>query len=92
MAERFNPAPQDKHASDPKTGMTAASEAHQTLDDGLRDTFPASDPVSTIQPVQSRHNAAPPPKPTDYQNPQRRLGIAITGAIVAVLVVIWWVR
>jgi hypothetical protein len=50
---RFNPAPRDKYADD----VTAARPAgpHQTaeeeLDAGLKDTFPASDPVSAAQPA-----------------------------------------
>jgi hypothetical protein len=36
----------------------------------------------------------PRPKQTDYREPERRLGITITGVIVALvlLFVIWWVR
>jgi hypothetical protein len=56
MAEKFNPAPRDKYASDPKPRVVMDQETHRALDDGLRDTFPASDPVSTVQPVQSKHD------------------------------------
>jgi hypothetical protein len=61
MAEKFNPAPRDKYAIDPKPSavkprVVMDRETHRALDDGLRDTFPASDPVSTVQPVQSKHD------------------------------------
>jgi hypothetical protein len=56
MAEKFNPAPPDKYASDPKRGVAMDRETHRELDDGLRDTFPASDPVSAVQPIQSKRD------------------------------------
>ena len=54
MAEKFNPAPHDKHAD--KTGRARAADRdrHQRLDIGLEDSFPASDPVSVAQPAPSK--------------------------------------
>ena len=53
MAEKFNPAPLDKHADKP--GARAADrDRHQRLDIGLEDSFPASDPVSVAQPAPSK--------------------------------------
>jgi hypothetical protein len=51
MAEKFDPAPKDKHAADPKQARKADKEMHGKLDKGLEGTFPASDPVSTVQPA-----------------------------------------
>jgi hypothetical protein len=58
MAERFNPAPHDKHADDPREAARADQEMHARLEAGLIDTFPASDPVSATQP--SLSNTASP--------------------------------
>ena len=57
MAEKFNPAPHDKHAADPREAMSADREAHEKLEKGLVDTFPASDPVSAAQPAPSKIDA-----------------------------------
>jgi hypothetical protein len=54
MAEKFNPAPHDKHAEDPREAMRADRETHEKLEKGLVDTFPASDPVSAAQPAPSK--------------------------------------
>jgi hypothetical protein len=51
MAQTFNPAPYDKHADDLRQAL--AAERHSKLDTGLEDTFPASDPVSAVQPAPS---------------------------------------
>lgn len=59
MARNFNPTAFDKHADDPKTAATADKKARQELDNGLKDTFPASDPVSAAQPAKSKHDANP---------------------------------
>jgi hypothetical protein len=59
MAQKFNPAAIDKHADDPKAAAEANEEARQELENGLKDTFPASDPVSAAQPAKSRHDANP---------------------------------
>ena len=53
MKEKFDPAPKDKHAEDPKQAQKSDKEMHDKLDKGLEGTFPASDPVSSAQPAQS---------------------------------------
>ena len=54
MAKKFNPAPPDKHAEDPRKAMAADRDVHAKLEAGLMDTFPASDPVSAAQPSPSK--------------------------------------
>jgi hypothetical protein len=54
MAEKFNPAPHDKHAADPREAAAADHDIHARLEAGLIDSFPASDPVSAAQPSPSR--------------------------------------
>jgi hypothetical protein len=54
MAEKFNPAPHDKHAANPAAALAADREAHAKLETGLMDSFPASDPVSAAQPSPSK--------------------------------------
>ena len=56
MAEKFDPAPHDKHAADPKEAARADRQVHEDLKAGLVGTFPASDPVSAAQPAKSRHD------------------------------------
>jgi len=56
MAEKFNPAPPDKHAADPNEAAKADAEMHARLEAGLIDSFPASDPVSVAQPAPTRHD------------------------------------
>jgi hypothetical protein len=56
MAERFNPAPHDKHADDLREALAADRDAHR-LQTGLIDSFPASDPVSAAQPAPSKADA-----------------------------------
>lgn len=56
MAE-FNPAPLDRYAEDPKAAAKADRATRKSLDNGLRDTFPASDPVSATQPATSEPDA-----------------------------------
>jgi hypothetical protein len=57
MAEKFNPAPHDKHATDPRSAALADAEMHARLEAGLIDSFPASDPVSATLPTHSvRHH------------------------------------
>jgi hypothetical protein len=56
MAEKFNPAPHDRHAEDPGEAAKADQEMHAKLEAGLIDTFPASDPVSAAQPAPSKHD------------------------------------
>ena len=57
MAEKFNPAPRDKHAADPQEALAADREMHEKLEAGLEHTFPASDPVSAAQPSPSKHDS-----------------------------------
>ena len=54
MAEKFNPAPHDKHADDPREAALADREMRTELEAGLEDSFPASDPVSAVQPARSK--------------------------------------
>jgi hypothetical protein len=58
MAEKFNPAPHDKHADNAREAVLADREIHERLEAGLIDTFPASDPVSAAQPASSKHDRA----------------------------------
>jgi len=62
MAEKFNPAPHDKHAVDPREAARADRDTHAKLEAGLIGSFPASDPVSVAQPSPSKphrpHKAA----------------------------------
>jgi hypothetical protein len=60
MAEekKFNPAPLDKHADDPKQARKADKEMHDALDK-VRATIPASDPVSSTQPAKPKPDADP---------------------------------
>lgn len=57
MAEKFNPAPIDKHAEDPKDAAKKDKATHDELQKGLKGSFPASDPVSATQPAQSKHDS-----------------------------------
>ena len=47
----------DKHAANPKQAQKADKEMHDMLNKGLEGTFPASDPVSTVQPAKSKPDA-----------------------------------
>jgi len=57
MAEKFDPAPHDKYAEDPRKVPSSDQEAK--LQPGLEDSFPASDPASAAQPAPSRHDREP---------------------------------
>ena len=57
MAEKFNPAPIDRHAADPKQVEKVDKEVKDKLDKELEGTFPASDPVSNAQPAKSKSDA-----------------------------------
>ena len=46
----------DKYADNPKDALKADAETDKSLKAGLMDTFPASDPVSEIQPSPSIHD------------------------------------
>jgi len=59
MSKKFNPARIDKHAIDPKDAVKADMETDSELRKGLRDTFPASDPVSVTQPAHIRDDKNP---------------------------------
>lgn len=54
----FDPAPVDKHADPANTGQAPKkqSRADNELEKGLKDTFPASDPVNLAQPARSKHD------------------------------------
>jgi hypothetical protein len=56
MAKKFDPAPHDKHAANPREAQQADREIHEKLEAGLMDSFPASDPVSAAQPAPSKHD------------------------------------
>ena len=58
MAEKFDPAPHDKHAADPNEAANADRRMHEKLKSGLVGSFPASDPPSITQPSPSRHDSA----------------------------------
>jgi hypothetical protein len=67
MAEKFNPAPHDKHADTPSEAAHADQEMHARLEAGLIDTFPASDPVSDTQPSLSK-TASPSVSPSKTED------------------------
>ena len=49
MSEKFDPAPPDPHGEKPeKKGDPKKSQSE--LEKGLEDSFPASDPPSSVQP------------------------------------------
>ena len=54
MAKKFDPAPPDKLAEDPREAARADADTHAKLEEGLIDTFPASDPVSAAQPTPTK--------------------------------------
>jgi hypothetical protein len=54
MAEKFDPAAHDKHAANPREAELADRDVHAKLEAGLVDSFPASDPVSAVQPSPSK--------------------------------------
>jgi hypothetical protein len=56
MAEKFDPAPFDKHAANSNEAAMADRQIHEDLKSGLVGTFPASDPVSAAQPAKTRHD------------------------------------
>jgi hypothetical protein len=66
MTGKFDPAPHDKHAA--KTGDAASREEHGSLDAGLADSFPASDPASAALPSPSKpHRSGTADKPRKGQ-------------------------
>src|SRR5262249_38571535 len=70
MAEKFDPAPHDRHAADPREEALADAEMHARLEAGLIDTFPASDPISAAQPPPSRHDSGRKDTPTAQDTAQ----------------------
>jgi hypothetical protein len=62
MGNKFNPAPPDKYAVDPREAAVADRDIHERLEAGLIETFPASDPVSAVQPASSRADRKGKPK------------------------------
>lgn len=54
MTKKFDPAPKDKLAVDPKKAVKL-DEKLSRLEEGLEETFPASDPISETQPKPSRY-------------------------------------
>jgi hypothetical protein len=56
MAEKFDPAAHDRHAADSREAALADRDIHAKLEAGLVDSFPASDPVSSVQPSPSKHD------------------------------------
>jgi hypothetical protein len=56
MSEKFDPAPHDKHAIDRGEAARADAEMHARLEAGLVGSFPASDPVSAVQPAKTKHD------------------------------------
>jgi hypothetical protein len=56
MAEKFDPAARDRHAVSPREAALADRDIHAKLEAGLIDSFPASDPVSSVQPAPSKHD------------------------------------
>jgi hypothetical protein len=51
---KFDPAPKDRLAEKLGKADKRKSEADKSLEQGLEDTFPASDPVNLTQPPPSR--------------------------------------
>jgi hypothetical protein len=50
MSEKFDSAPADKHADKSSGRDTCGKQARDELERGLKESFPASDPVSSSQP------------------------------------------
>ena len=56
MSQKFDPAAHDRHAVSPREAALADRDIHAKLEAGLIDSFPASDPVSSVQPSPSKHD------------------------------------
>lgn len=52
---KFNPAPKDVHADKPSTKKEDRPK-DDSLNKGLEETFPGSDPVNVTQPAPSKHD------------------------------------
>ena len=57
MNKKFDPAPIDKHAANPKAAEKADKDVHDKLEKGLEESFPASDPPNSTQPAKSKPDA-----------------------------------
>ena len=53
---KFNPAPKDVHADKIGDKDKQKSQTDKSLDKGLEDTFPGSDPVNVTQPAPSKQD------------------------------------
>jgi len=57
MTDKFDPAPFDKHAADPKEALKADLIVDEQLEAGVvGGSFPASDPPSATQPSPSKYD------------------------------------
>ena len=57
MTGKFDPAPLDKHAADPREALNADFMADEQLKAGIvGGSFPASDPPSATQPSPSKYD------------------------------------
>jgi hypothetical protein len=65
MSDKFNPAPHDKHATKARDAVAADQDKHGKLDEGLVDSFPASDPASSVQPSPAKPHRGGDKSPTD---------------------------
>jgi hypothetical protein len=54
MTKKFDPAPKDKHAVSVKDA-TKADKSKSNLTEALKESFPASDPVSETEPERPTH-------------------------------------
>jgi hypothetical protein len=53
MMSKFNPAPKDVHAD---KDARAKKPVEKSLDEGLKGSFPGSDPVNVTQPAPSKQD------------------------------------
>lgn len=53
---KFDPAPKDVHADKAGRKDKQKAQADNSLEKGLEDTFPGSDPVNVTQPAPSRQD------------------------------------
>ena len=53
---RFDPAPKDVHADQIGKKDKQKTQADKSLEKGLEDTFPGSDPVNVTQPAPSKQD------------------------------------
>ena len=51
---KFNPAPKDVHADEIGKKDKPKTQIDKSLEKGLEDTFPGSDPVNVTQPAPSK--------------------------------------